>query len=401
MDARLQGRRFVVPLTLAWIIHTEPQGASRVTISLEKTVAWLTPAAQIRRCHVTIISTPHTGWLPPFRYKKRSMRILITGATGLLGNNIVRQAIDDGHDCVVLVRDTGVPKSLESLKLEIARGDITDQESLLKAADGVDAILHSAAYLHIGWKNLQQAIHINRDGTANIVEAARRNRSRLVHVSTVNTLAIGNQEGTVDETASHDGQVPCTYVMSKRASEKVVVDAANEGLDAVVVHPGFMLGPWDWKRSSGRMVIECGKRWTPLAPSGGCSVCDVRDVARGILSALEKGTPGRHYILGGENLSYFDLWTKIAKAFGKRPPTTVMRWPARFLAGTFGDFAARISGNESDINSAALAMSSQFHCYSSQRAIDELGFRIRPAEESIQAAIKWFREVGFIPNATA
>jgi len=324
------------------------------------------------------------------------MRILITGATGLLGNNIVRQAIGDGHECVVLVRDSGVPRSLESLDVRIARGDITDRESVLQASDGVDAILHSAAYLHIGWKNLEQAMHINRDGTQNIVDAARKNQSRLVHVSTVNTLSIGNREGTIDETGSHDGQIPCTYVASKRASEKVVVDAAKLGLNAVVVHPGFMLGPWDWKRSSGRMVIECGKRWTPLAPSGGCSVCDVRDVARGILSALERGTAGRHYILGGENLSYFDLWTKIARAFNKRPPLTVMRWPARFLAGSVGDFSACVSGKESDINSAALAMSSQFHCYSNQRAIDEIGFQIRPADESLQAAIEWFREVGYM-----
>jgi dihydroflavonol-4-reductase len=324
------------------------------------------------------------------------MRILITGATGLLGNNIVRQAIDDGHDCVVLVRDSGVPKSLDSLNVRIAHGEVNDLESILQASKGVDAILHSAAHLHIGWKNLEQAMRINRDGTKNIVEAAQKNRSRLVHVSTVNTLAIGNREGTIDETATHDGQIPCTYVASKRAAEKVVVDAVKEGLDANVVHPGFMLGPWDWKRSSGRMVIECGKLWTPLAPSGGCSVCDVRDVARGVLSALEKGTAGRHYILGGENLSYFDLWTKIARAFQKRPPITVMRWPARFLAGSIGDVKANISGKESDVNSAALAMSAQFHCYSSQRAIDELGFQIRPADESLQAAIKWFRDVGYI-----
>jgi len=327
------------------------------------------------------------------------MRILVTGATGLLGNNIVRQAIGEGHECTVLVRDKGTPKSLESLDVRVARGDITDRESVLNASKGVSAILHSAAYLHIGWKNLDTAMQVNRDGTGNIVEAAFKNQARLIHVSTVNTLAIGNREGTVDEEATHEGQIPCTYVKSKRASEKVVVDAAKNGLDAVIVHPGFMLGPWDWKRSSGRMVIEVGKRWTPLAPSGGCSVCDVRDVASGILRAMENGVAGRHFILAGENMSYLDLWTRISKAFHKRPPVTIMRWPARLLAGSFGDLSARLLGKESDVNSAALAMSAQFHCYSSQRAISELGYKVRPADESLQATIEWFREFGYLSGA--
>jgi len=324
------------------------------------------------------------------------MRILVTGATGLLGNNIVRQAIQDGHECTVLIRDSGTPKSLASLNVRIVQGDITDRESVLRASEGVSAILHSAAYLHIGWKNLDTAMHVNQEGTAHIVEAAFANHARLVHVSTVNTLAIGNSEGTIDEQATHDGQIPCTYVTSKRASEKIVVDAAKNELDAVVVHPGFMLGPWDWKRSSGRMVIEVGKRWTPLAPSGGCSVCDVRDVAKGILIAMTKGQTGRHYILAGENMSYLDLWTRISKAFDKQPPLTIMRWPARFLAGTVGDISARVHGTESDVNSAALAMSAQFHCYSSQRAMSELGYKVRPADESLQATIKWFREFGYL-----
>ena len=324
------------------------------------------------------------------------MRILVTGSTGLLGNNLVRQALEDGHQVVALVRTKERPKALNDLNVELAYGDVTDSDSLLRAAKDVDAILHSAAQIHLGWQQRELSQRVNVDGTRAVVAAAKHEKARLVHVSTVNTLAIGNREGPTDEDTQEDGQVPCTYVVSKRQAEQVTVEAARDGLEACIVHPGFMLGPWDWKRSSGRMLIEVGKRWTPLAPSGGCSVCDVRDVARGVLLAMERGVVGRHYILAGENMTYLQLWTKIAKVCGKRPPMTIMRWPARVLVGLLCDVATNLRGVESDINSAALKMSSQFHCYSSQRARDELGYSMRPADESIADARTWFQQHGYM-----
>lgn len=322
------------------------------------------------------------------------MRILVTGATGLLGNNLVRLAIEDGHRVVALIRTTDRPPALMDLDVELANGDVTDKESVFRAAAGVDAILHSAAQLHLGWQQRDLSHQVNVEGTRAIVAAAQREGARLVHVSTVNTLAIGNRQGTVDEDSPHDGQVPCTYVVTKREAEQVTVQAAEAGLEACIVHPGFMLGPWDWKKSSGRMVIEVSKRWTPLAPSGGCSVSDVRDVARGVLLAMERGKNGRHYILAGENMTYLDLWTRITKLCGKQPPLSIMRGPVRMAVGLVGDLLAKTRGFESDINSAALKMSGQFHCYSSQRATDELGYVFRPADQAIADARSWFVEHG-------
>jgi dihydroflavonol-4-reductase len=323
------------------------------------------------------------------------MKILITGATGLLGNNIARLALEDGHQVVTLVRGAA-SKALEKLDVKLAPGDVTDRSSLIHAADGVDAIIHSAAMLHIGWNRAAESQGVNVEGTRNVVAAARMSNAKLVHISTVNTLAMGNREGTADEDTPGDGQIPCNYVVSKRGAERVSIEAYKQGLNVSIVHPGFMLGPWDWKPSSGRMLLEVGKRWTPLAPSGGCSVCDVRDVARGVLLAMERGRAGRHYILAGENMSYFELWTRISKVFRKQPPLTIMRGPARLIIGAAGDIVAQIRGRESDVNSAALAMSGQFHCYSSRRAMDELGYTTRPADEAILAARQWFQENGYL-----
>jgi dihydroflavonol-4-reductase len=324
------------------------------------------------------------------------MKILITGATGLLGNNLVRLALEDGHRVVALYRSKEPPASLRGLEVGLARGDINDLESLRAAAVGVDAILHSAAFIHIGWTKAAESERVNVAGTMNVASVAEAVGARLVHVSTVNTLAIGDRQGNADEETVGDGQVPCNYVVSKRGAERVTLAAAERGVHASVVHPGFMLGPWDWKPSSGRMVLQVGKYWTPLAPSGGCSVCDVRDVARGVLLTMEKGRAGRRYILAGENVSYLNLWKIIAKRFGKAPPWTIMRWPARWLVGGVGDLAARLTGRETDINSAALRMSSQFHCYSSRRANEELGYQSRGAEEAVAAAYAWFESHGYL-----
>lgn len=209
----------------------------------------------------------------------------------------------------------------------------------------------------------------------------------------MNTLAVGPGRTVRNEDSERKGQVPSTYVLSKQASEKVVVDSVSQNdLNASIVHPGFMLGPWDWKPSSGRMIQAIAKGCPPLAPSGGNSVCDVRDVATAVLRSLDRGRKGRHYILAGENLTFFEMWTRFAKAIGKRGPLSTLRKPGQIVVGAIGDFASRFMQNEVDINSAAIAMGSQFHWYSSQRAKDELGYQTRNVEDSIRDSVSWLRK---------
>jgi dihydroflavonol-4-reductase len=193
------------------------------------------------------------------------------------------------------------------LKLQKLDADITDFDSLDRIDGKLDAVIHSAAHIHIGWSQRQQGIQTNKNGTANAIRLAQKHQARLIHVSTVNTLAIGSADRIVDEQTPGDGQVPCTYVVSKRSAEQEVRQAIQQGGDAVIVYPGFMLGPWDWKPSSGRMIMDLRKGAPPLAPSGGCSICDPRDVADAILQAIAKAPGGSRYILAGENWTYFQL----------------------------------------------------------------------------------------------
>lgn len=329
------------------------------------------------------------------------MRIVVTGATGLLGNNVVRAAVRQGHEVIALSRHASQNKALRGLPVIPVDGNISDRDSLRRAiADPLDGLIHCAAHIHIGWTERNEADRINIQGTRNLLELAKDRGTRCVHVSTVNVLPVGAKDrahdGANDEDSQGDPQIPCTYVLSKTGAEQEARAAIDRGEDVVIVYPGFMLGPWDWKPSSGRMVIDLSHGAPPMAPSGGCSVCDARDVADATLRALTDAPKGGRYILAGENWTYFRLWSEIAARFGCRKPWIAMRPPGRWLIGTVGDAITMITGREPIFNSASLRMGAQFHWYSSQRAKDVLGYQPRPAGQSLDETIAWFRENGML-----
>lgn len=323
------------------------------------------------------------------------MTTLVTGATGLLGNNLVRQLTGRGEQVRVLVRKTANPRPLENLDIEVSLGDIRDAEAVRRAVHGVDCIIHSAAWVGIGWSQLAEARAINVEGTRNICQAAVEGATRLIHVSTVDTLAPGTKQQPSDETTAGE-KVPCTYVVTKREAEKIAEEAFAQGLPGAIVHPGFMMGPWDWKPSSGRMVLEVTRCFRPVTPIGGCSLTDARDVASAILSARQLEVPGRHYILGGHNITYYDLWCRFrAVAGASRQPWMKAGPLMRVLGGAWGDWVYRLSGYEPELNSAAVRMSSLFNYHSSARAQSELQYQVRPVEEILTDAWNWLVEYGY------
>ena len=327
------------------------------------------------------------------------MTILVTGATGLVGNNIVRLLLEQGKSVRAMVRKNCDSRPLAELDVDVRIGDLEDPTSIEAACQGVSAVIHSAALVHIGWSMLDEARQVNVEGTRNVANAAAAANAKMVHVSSVDALGIGQPDAPADETTPREGKVPCSYVTSKREAEAALQTVIKEkDLHAVIVNPGFMLGPWDWKPSSGKMLLEVIKNRPPISPRGGCSVADVRDVAAGAIAAIEKGRPGENYILGGANLRYLELWQLFAAQAGTRKP--FCRMDSLFAAGVgmFGDVVSKFRKREMDVNSGALKMSSQYHYYHSDKAIKELGYTTRPVEESIEDALAWFKEFGYLPG---
>lgn len=330
-----------------------------------------------------------------------NMKVLITGATGLLGNNLLRQCLLQGIETEVLVRKQSDLRPFHDLlasthqPLVIHQGDITDLDSIRKAAKGKSHIIHAAGDVHIGWKGLEKQRRTNVQGASNIARVAHENQQRLIHVSTVNTLGLtGDQTPANEQTPFGYRNVPSTYVVSKREADIEIERWLAHGLEAIIVHPGFMFGPYDWKLSSGKMMVSLTRSYALLSPRGGCSLCDARDVASGIIAALERWNSGEHFILAGHNINYLDLWRAISAITGGVRPLGRMGPIGMLAISIYSDFANLFLREESLINSAVLRMSAQYHYYSSEKASRLLGYQFREISIIIDDAWKWLKDNG-------
>jgi dihydroflavonol-4-reductase len=325
------------------------------------------------------------------------MRIFVTGATGFLGNNLVRKLVAQGHQVTAAVRLVSDLRPLDGLAVEIVTVNWNDPSDIARAIEGVDVVVHAAAIIHLGWRHLDESRIANVESTRRLATAARRRGIRMIYVSTVDTLAAATAETVVDELQIDPIKLSCSYVVSKREAEQALLEQVEQGLDGLIVNPGFMVGPWDWKPSSGKMMLMLAKQ--PIlffVPRGGCSVVDVRDVAHGILGAIEHGRTGQRYILAGHNLLYLDLWTKMAQVIGKRPPVRRMSNPLASLVGKTGDAISWLLRREVELNSASIAQGQMFNWYSSEKAFRELGYQVGDMDLALQDAWKWFKLKGYV-----
>jgi len=323
------------------------------------------------------------------------MRVLLTGATGFLGNNLLRQLRQAGHEVQITLRSGAGGRALEGLDYDPIYGDLSDVDRLVGEVSDFDVLIHSAALIQIGWSRLAESRQVNVQATEKLAEFCRRTGRRMIHVSTVDTLAHAPNGQPRSEADREPNKPAISYVVSKREAEQKLEQQIARGLDGIIIHPGFMLGPWDWKPSSGEMMLAIANAPAPLAPAGGCSAVDVRDVAQGILAAMERGRSGERYILGGANVSYLELWQKMAAVVGKRGPRSKLpNWIAR-TAGAFGDVAAKLMRKEPVVNSGATAMGQLQHFYSSEKAIRELGYQIGSLDEAVEAEWRFLTDYGY------
>jgi dihydroflavonol-4-reductase len=321
--------------------------------------------------------------------------VLVTGATGLVGNNVVRTLLEQGYNVRVLIRSTSDPRPLDELPVQTVEGDVCDADSVRRACDGVTCVIHSAGYVQLGRAHLDLHRRVNVGGTQCVAEAARAVGARMIHVSSSDVLGSQSPDELADEETPLPPTGPCAYVITKREAEEAVEAEVDRGLDAVIVNPSFMLGPWDWKPSSGRMLLAVANGGALMAPRGRYSVADVRDVAGAIVAAMQRGTRGGRYILAGANMTYLEAWRKFAEVTGARKPWCAAGPVLAAIAGLGGDVWGRLTGREPDVNSAAIALAKVPKSYSSIKAQRELGYRNRPLEETIRDAWDWLVEHGY------
>ena len=318
-------------------------------------------------------------------------KILVTGATGFLGSEIVRQAVAAGHDVVALRRKTSSIKRLEGIKLTWATGDVNDLPSLEAAMQGVEYVIHTAGDTSYYIRDRERQEKINIEGVKNVVTAAKKMKiKRLIHTSSVAAIGFDPAGGTVDETIQWNWPTGLPYMETKRDGEAVAMKAAREGLEVIILNPATIMGPGGMNASEEQLIREVRTQKVPAVPPGGMTVCDVTDVAAAHLAALDKGVSGNRYILGGHNVTHRELMEAFGKAFQVPVPKgTAPGW----LLGVAGGVLLQCERIGIKMETpAAMVRLARFGIYhSSQKAIKELGYKSRPLSETVSRVVADFR----------
>jgi dihydroflavonol-4-reductase len=326
---------------------------------------------------------------------------VITGASGLLGGNLAAALRERRIQVRALRRRTTRTDHLADLDIEWVFGDLDDPPSLEHAFRGADVVFHCAAAVGVSPTVTPALRRANVDGTAAVLGAVRKaGAARLVHVSSVVAVGLSTDGAPCDEDAPWnfaDHKLADGYCVTKHQAEQLVCAAASDDVDAVIVNPGFLVGPRDARPSSGRVIVDLVKGRIPIYPAGKNNFVDARDVARGAIAAWERGRRGRRYILGGENLGYRDLFGRIARIAGVRPPRLPAPRLAAIAAGLAGDAYQRLTGKEPVFGSveARYAYTDRFQ-FTSARAEAELGYRRSSIDQAIRDALAWFRGHGMV-----
>ena len=330
------------------------------------------------------------------------MNVALTGATGLLGANLAHALIAAGHTVTATRRATSRIDHLADLDVRWVEATLGDVAALTAAFAGAEVVFHCAAAVTVRKKAADWVVAANVQGTRNVIDAVQAaGVRRLVHCSSVVTVGLSEDGQPVDETAPWnfaEHGILDGYTITKRQAEEVVSAAvAQEGLDAVIVNPTYMLGPRDVRPSSGKLLIEVVGRAVPGVSSGVNDFVDVRDVARGMIAAAVRGRTGERYILGGVGLGYAELFARIAAVAGVKPITRRMPRALAALPGWWGDLQEAFTDGEPLLNSASIAWAyTDRYRFRSDKAIAELGYTIGPLEPAIRDALVWFREHGML-----
>lgn len=332
-------------------------------------------------------------------------KIFVTGATGLVGGNLVRELSARGEQVRILVRRNSNTMAVDGLSgVEKVLGDITDRDSLREAMKGCECVYHCAADVRMWIVPMDVMRRINVEGTRNVLETAREmGVRRVVHVSTVDAIGFSTPDGWGKRDKPSNEDVPfqnerfaIPYMITKYEAQQVALTMNKLGLEVVIVNPTYMLGPWDVKPSSGAMIIEVAKGLAKGYTTGGNNFVHIKDVVSAMITAMEKGRPGELYILGNENLSYKEIFTKVAKVVGVPPPKFKIPKIISLTAGFFGTLYGELTHTEPNINHLTAAMGYVEHYFDSSKAVRELNMPQTPIEVAIEDAYRWFLDHGYI-----
>ncbi len=326
------------------------------------------------------------------------MRTVVTGAAGHIGANLVRTLVQRGDSVRAVVHVDRT--ALTGLDLELVYGDVADVATLRQAFEGADIVYHLAGHISISRDSRPQLAAVNVEGAQNVVQACRDcGVRRLVHFSSIHDVVSPPDGAVVDETTPLAKTDECPhYDRSKALGERIVMDAAQQGLDAIVLAPTAVVGPHDYRPSYfGRVLLSLARRQIPVLVCGGYDWVDVRDVVAATLRATDSAPAGSKYMLSGHWHSIMDVARAAGDMLGCSVPRVVAPLSLARACGPLAESICRIIGRTPLYTRYSVDALSSHRFVSHQKATRELGYEPRPFQQTLYDTYLWFEQQGSLP----
>ena len=322
---------------------------------------------------------------------------IVTGASGFLGNNIIRMLEhDDNAEVRAFVLNGESISSLNNLKCSIYYGDVTKADTLNSVFDGCDGIeifaIHCAAVVYIKSKYNSKVYDVNVNGTKNIVDKVLEYNAKLIYVSSVHAIPEKSDGNLISEVSIFNpDDVVGLYAKTKAEAARYVMDSVKDkGLNACIVHPSGILGPYDFSNSHlTALVREIVRGKLPMCVKGGYDFVDVRDVAKGIIMACDKGKMGECYIMSGEFVSIKKLADLVCDVVGRKRIKVVLPIMIAKIVAPFYEMYYNVKGKTPLFTKYSLYTLSSNSNFSNEKAKRDLGFVTRDITDTVKDMVMW------------
>lgn len=326
------------------------------------------------------------------------MKIALTGATGHLGAAVLRELFRKNLSVKALIRndDSG---TCEGLPVEIVKGDLHNENALHELISNCDALIHCAAFISVNGDPKGIVHQTNVEGVKNVMTAAKQSGiKRVIHISSIHAFNQRPTHEMLDEKRETVNEKAFAYDHSKKQGQQIALSMNGDGMEVIVMNPTSIIGPYDFKPSKmGKVILDLYSGRLPFVFDGGFDFCDCRDVAYAIVNGLTSGTPGENYLLSGKWHSLLQLSKLFSKVSGKKIKVTAL---PSFIGKAGLPFVRSIAYLKKKeplyTNEALEALFAGNQFISSEKAMRELNYTVRPFEETLRDTFHWFQNKGYL-----
>lgn len=320
---------------------------------------------------------------------------IVIGGTGHLGNVVLKKLVEQGKRVKALILPGEDLTPIKDLDIELSYGDILDKEFLEKEIIADSYVYHMAGIVDIGSVKRQIMYDVNINGTKNVIDVCEKNKvKRLVYTSSVHVIFEGkDKEVLYEPTVFESDKIVGDYAKTKTIATKYIFERIKEGnLDAVVVYPSGIIGPFDYKISNfGQLIYDYMHSRVLARVDGVYNFVDVRDVSDGVIAAMEKGRKGEGYTLSGDLVTVGEFFSWLEEKTHIKQPPKLKMWFAKLFAKS-AELYYKARKRRPLFSKYSLYTLTANCNFSNKKAVDELDFKVRPLQQSTNDAVDWFKE---------